>query len=389
MPTSVCRDCCETAPQPDDRCPACGSTRVVSHAEIDELTIAHIDCDAFYASVEKRDAPELRDRPLIVGHPGGRGVVTTACYIARRYGVRSAMPMFQALERCAHAVVIAPDMGKYKRVSDDIRAIFHSVTDIIEPVSMDEAYLDLSPEHCNTDLPPAQALATIASRVESEVRITVSIGLAPNKFLAKLASDIHKPRGYSIIGRAEARAFLAPLPVAKINGVGAVTAAKFDDRGIRTIADLQAMSEQQLVAEHGKFGRRLAQFAHGEDDRRVTPDRPTKSISAETTLRRDTGSTEELSALVGPMCERLASQLSRKSLAGAAVVLKLKTSDFKIVTRTRRLANPTQRADVLQEAALALLVRETDGRTFRLLGVGADQLCPATLADPPDLFGKG
>jgi DNA polymerase-4 len=152
---------------------------VVSHAEIDALTIAHIDCDAFYASVEKRDAPELRDRPLIVGHPGGRGVVTTACYIARRYGVRSAMPMFQALERCAHAVVIAPDMGKYKRVSDDIRAIFHSVTDIIEPVSMDEAYLDLAPEHANTDLPPAQALATIASRVESEVRITVSIGLAP------------------------------------------------------------------------------------------------------------------------------------------------------------------------------------------------------------------
>jgi DNA polymerase-4 len=361
---------------------------MVSHPEIDALHIAHIDCDAFYASVEKRDAPELRDRPLIVGHPGGRGVVTTACYIARRYGVRSAMPMFQALERCSHAVVIPPDMGKYKRVSDDIRAIFHSVTDVIEPVSMDEAYLDLASEHANTDLPPAQALATIASRVESEVRITVSIGLAPNKFLAKLASDIHKPRGYSIIGRAEARTFLSPLAVGKINGVGAVTAARFEARGVSTIADLQAMSEQQLVAEYGKLGRRLAQFAQGEDDRRVTPDRPTKSVSAETTLRRDTGSAEELSALVGPMCDRLAGQLTRKSLACAAVVLKLKTSDFKIITRTRRLANPTQRADVLQEAALALLVREVDGRTFRLLGVGADQLCPATLADPPDLFGK-
>jgi DNA polymerase-4 len=376
------------AAEPSGRCPQCGSERTLSHAEIDALHIAHIDCDAFYASVEKRDAPELRDRPVIVGHPGGRGVVTTACYIARRYGVRSAMPMFQALERCGHAVVIPPDMGKYKRVSDDIRAIFHAATDVIEPVSLDEAYLDLSPEHANDGLPPAQALAIIASRVESEVRITVSIGLAPNKFLAKLASDIHKPRGYSIIGRAEARAFLAPLPVAKINGVGAVTAARFEDRGIRTIADLQAMSEQQLVAEHGKFGRRLAQFAHGEDDRRVTPDRPTKSISAETTLRRDTGSYEELSALVGPMCERLGAQLARKSLASAAVVLKLKTSDFKIVTRTRRLVNPTRRADVLQEAALALLLKETDGRTFRLLGVGADQLCAATLADPPDLFGK-
>jgi DNA polymerase-4 len=367
-------------------CAACGSARLLVHAEIADLSIAHIDCDAFYASVEKRDNPELAKRALIVGHPGGRGVVTTACYIARQFGVRSAMPMFQALERCPEAVVLSPDMAKYKRVSEEIRAIFLAATPLIEPLSLDEAYLDLSNEHRTLGDTAAQALAEIAHRVDEEIGITVSIGLAPNKFLAKLASELDKPAGFSVIGRTEAKGFLAGLSVRKIHGVGAATAKRMEDGGIRTIGDLQALSERELAARFGKFGHRLARFVHGEDEREVTPYRPIKSISAETTFSRDTGSGQELISTAGRLCERVASQLARKRVAGGTVVLKLKTSDFRILTRNRRLAYPTQRAALLLECATALIEKEVDGRTFRLLGVGVSNLCAAEEADPADLF---
>jgi DNA polymerase-4 len=357
------------------------------HAELETLAIAHIDCDAFYASVEKRDRPELREEPLIVGHPGGRGVVTTACYIARRYGVRSAMPMFQALERCPHATVIPPDMAKYRVVGLEVRDIFREATETIEPVSLDEAYLDLSPDSLVVAMPAAEALGLIAHRIESEIGITVSIGLAPNKLLAKLASELKKPRGFSVVGRAEAQAFLSGLAVSKINGVGPATAERLKAQGIETIADLQSVSEAELVARHGRFGRRLARFAIGEDDRRVTPDRPAKSISAETTFRRDTGDIAELMATLEALAPRIASTLARKGLAGSAVVVKLKTASFQIVTRTRRLAHPTLRADVLIEAARPLVEKEADGRLFRLAGIGVDGLVPSAEADPPDLFG--
>jgi DNA polymerase-4 len=369
-----------------ERCPACASARVVAHEELRELEIAHVDCDAFYASVEKRDRPELKEVPLIVGHPGGRGVVTTACYRARQFGVRSAMPMFKARELCPEAVIIPPDMARYKRASSAIREIFLDATPLIEPVSLDEAYLDLSDGHRITDQPPAQALAAIASRVETEVGVTVSIGLAANKLLAKLASEMRKPRGFSVIGRAEARARLAGLPVSKINGVGAAMARRLEARGVTLIGQLQSMSEMQLVTQYGKFGRRLARFALGEDDRPVTSDRRVKSVSAETTFARDTGSARELESAVLPLCAKVAGQLARKGLAGGTVVLKLKTADFRLVTRSRRLANPTQRADVLAQAARALIEREADGRLFRLVGIGTDALCPASEADPPGLF---
>ena len=384
---TLCRDCCEWSDAGAAACPGCGSARLVRHAELEALSIAHIDCDAFYASVEKRDRPELREEPLIVGHPGGRGVVTTACYIARRFGVRSAMPMFQALERCPHATVIPPDMGKYRLVGLEVREIFREATEVIEPVSLDEAYLDLSPEHLREAMPAAQALGLIAHRIESEIGITVSIGLAPNKLLAKLASELEKPRGFSVIGRGEARSFLARLPVSKINGVGPATAERLKAAGIETIADLQGVSESELVGRHGRFGRRLARFAVGDDDREVTPDRPTKSISAETTFRRDTGSFAELLATLEALAPRVVASLQRKGLAGSAVVVKLKTAGFQIVTRTRRLPHPTQRADVLLEAARALLEKEADGRLFRLAGIGVDGIVPAAEADPPDLFG--
>ena len=386
MTRGLCRDCCEITDGQDAACTRCGGGRWFAHTEIETLGIAHIDCDAFYASVEKRDRPELRDEPVIVGHPGGRGVVTTACYIARQFGVRSAMPMFQALEQCPHATVIAPEMAKYKRVSEDIRTIFGAATSIIEPVSLDEAYLDLTDDYRTEAPPAAEALALIAARVVREVGITVSIGLSCNKFLAKLASELRKPHGFSVIGQAEAKSFLAPLSVRKIHGVGAVTAQRMEASGLKTIADLQALPEAALVARFGKFGQRLAQFAHGEDSRRVTPDRPTKSISAETTFNQDTGSADRLREVAGPLSQRVAAQLARKGLAGRSVVLKLKTSDFRLLTRSRSLAHPTQRADIIFESVAGLIDKEADGRTYRLIGVGIGDLGEATAADPIDLF---
>ena len=386
MTRTLCRDCCEMVDVQKEACARCGGVRLVAHPEIEGLGIAHIDCDAFYASVEKRDRPELAQEPLIVGHAGGRGVVLTACYVARTFGCRSAMPMFQALELCPHATVINPDMAKYNRVSGEIRTIFGAATSIIEPLSLDEAYLDLTDDYRTEAPPAAEALAMIAARIEREVGITVSIGLSCNKFLAKLASELQKPRGFSVIGQAEAKGFLAPLSVRKIHGVGAVTARRMEDSGLKTIGDLQALSEQALVARFGKFGQRLAHFAHGEDNRRVTPDRPTKSISAETTFRQDTGSAETLREIASALSERVAAQLARKGLAGRSVVLKLKTSDFRILTRTRSLAHPTQRADLIFENVAALIDREATGQTYRLIGVGIGDIAEAAAADPTDLF---
>jgi len=388
MPIVLCRDCCELHDAATGLpCPGCGSSWLVAHEEIAGLAIAHIDCDAFYASVEKRDRPRLKDQPVIVGHPGGRGVVTTACYVARRYGVRSAMAMFKALEMCPQATVIPPDMGKYKRVSNHIRDIMRAATPVIEPVSLDEAYLDLSDPNRLADGTPAEALARIARDVEIEVGITVSVGLAPNKLLAKLASEREKPRGFSVIGRAEARGFLARLPVAKINGVGPATARRLEAGGIKSIADLQHLPESELVIRFGRFGRRLAQFAAGDDERAVTPDRPTKSISAEDTFARDTSKVADLLAEARRLCERVAGSLVRQRLAAGTVTVKLKTARFTLLTRSRRMAEPTQRAAVMFEAARPLIEREADGRAFRLIGIGADRLVPEAEADPPDLFG--
>lgn len=387
----LCRDCLDLSSGDFDVCPACGSARIVAHPELDRLDVAHIDCDAFYASVEKRDDPSLRDKPLIVGHAGGRGVVTTACYIARQFGPRSAMPMFKAMEMCPHAVVIQPNMAKYKAVSNEIRAIFRDATPIIQPVSLDEAYMDLSDEargelNAGGEGPPAMALAEVARRIEREVGITVSIGLSHNKFLAKLASDLEKPRGFSVIGEAEAKAFLAPLPVRKINGVGEVTARKMTDYGIETIGQLQQMAESELIGRFGKFGRQLAGFAHGRDDRKVNTGGPAKSVSAETTFAKDTDQAAQLLAAVKPLCARVSERLVRGGHAGGTVVLKLKTHDFKLLTRNRQLPNPTQQADLIFKQAADLIEREADGRFFRLIGIGVSDICPAAEADPPDLF---
>lgn len=388
----LCRACLEirpdapAPPEPGARCESCGLPTLISHPELLTLSIAHVDCDAFYASIEKRDKPELRDKPLIVGHAGGRGVVTTACYIARRYGPRSAMPMFKAMELCPQAVVIPPDMAKYRIASRQIRALMDELTPMVEPLSLDEAYLDLGLGHRLRPEPPAVLLAELAKAVKAEVGISISIGLAPNKFLAKLASDLEKPRGFSVIGRAEAKAVLAPMAVTKIHGVGPATARRLEAAGISEIRQLQAMPEAELTALFGKFGRRLAAFVNGDDPRDVSPARETKSVSAETTFRVDKRDAEELIKAVLPLCERVAERLQRNDLAGSTVVLKLKTQDFQTITRNRRVGAPTQKAQILASVASHLIRMEADGRYFRLIGIGVSDLAPAATADPPDLF---
>lgn len=389
----LCRDCLAFGEDVAAPCARCGSGACVRHGELDALAIAHVDCDAFYASVEKRDDPSLRDKPLIIGHTGGRGVVTTACYIARQFGPRSAMPMFKALKLCPDAIVRPPDMAKYQAVSGEIREILATATGRIEPVSIDEAYLDLSAPDRVRDEPAAVALARVARDIARDIGVTVSIGLSYNKFLAKLASDIEKPHGFSVIGRAEARGFLSALPVTKIHGVGKATAERMARAGWQTIGQLQEVAEEELVARFGRFGRRLAEFVQGEDPRKVSTSRETKSISVETTFASDIAEAAGLEAALAPLCERLAGRLRAKGMAGRCVVLKLKTADFKTLTRQHRLSTPTQRHGMVLDAARLLLARETDGRAFRLIGVGVSDLCAADDADPPDLFdvaaGKG
>jgi DNA polymerase-4 len=386
MAPTLCRDCAYWDERDVPRCAECGSERVVKHAELAALSIAHIDCDAFYASVEKRDNPSLKDKPVIVGHEGGRGVVLTACYVARKFGPRSAMPMFRALELCPQAVVVRPDMAKYKAVSSEIRALFLQATPLVEPLSLDEAYLDLSPEARRYDRPPALLLARLQRAIERRVGVTVTVGLSYNKFLAKLGSGQHKPRGFTVIGHTEVKSFLAKLPVDAIHGVGAATARRMVEAGLATIADLQELPEEALVTRFGKFGRRLARLVQGEDPRRVTPDRDTKSVSTENTFARDLRAFEPLAAELKDLAEQLAARLERAQLAGRTIVLKLKTGDFKNLTRQTRVAHPTRRADVLLEHGLRLLRREIDGRAFRLIGIGVADVAPADEADPPDLF---
>ncbi len=383
---TLCRKCLRLSYEGAGVCPGCGSKMTVSHGELTTLDIAHIDCDAFFAAVEKRDNPSLRNKPVLIGRDTGRGVVATACYVARRYGPRSAMPMYRALELCPGAVVIPPDMAKYKRVGGRVRSIFLDATPTVEPVSIDEAYLDLTQDERRDPRPPAVLLAEIAARVEREVGITVSVGLSHNKFLAKMASDLEKPRGFSVIGRAEARSFLAPLSVRKIHGVGEATAKRMAEGGVDTIGQLQQMTETELVAQFGKFGRRLAQFAVGEDDRKVTTDRQRKSVSAETTFRSDMRSAEDLCSALRPLCDKVATRLVQGEIAGRTVVVKLKTADFQIHTRNHRMPNPTQRANVIYEHAAPIIAREADGRKYRLIGVGVSDLRPAAEADPPGLF---
>jgi DNA polymerase-4 len=379
-----CRDCLADVLERGARCRDCGSPRLVRHPELDRMSIAHVDCDAFYAAIEKRDNPSLADKPVIVGG-GRRGVVATACYIARTHGVRSAMPMFEARRLCPHAHVIRPDMAKYAKVGREVRALMTGLTPLVEPLSIDEAFLDLTGTERLHGMTPAKALARFALSVERELGITVSIGLSQNKFLAKIASDLDKPRGFSVFAPAEAPAFLAPRPVTFIWGVGKAMAAVLAREGFRTIADLQRADEAKLMRRFGAEGLRLGRLARGIDLRAVDPERETKSVSAETTLEEDLSAFRPLERLLWELSEKVSARLKAKGLAGTTVTLKLKSADFRLRTRARSLSAPTQLAARIFAAARELLAREAGGTKFRLIGIGVSALGGAAEADPADL----
>ena len=352
------------------------------------MSIAHLDCDAFYASVEKRDDPSLADKPVIVGG-GHRGVVSAACYIARTFGVRSAMPMFKARKACPQAVVIPPDMNKYAAVGRQIRAIMKDFTPLVEPLSLDEAFLDLTGTERLHGQSPAATAAMIVKRIEREAGVTASVGLSYNKSLAKVASDLDKPRGFAVIGQAEAVDFLAGQPVSIIWGAGKALQKRLAKDGIRTVAQLQKIDETQLFARYGAMGRRMAQFVRGEDPRRISANRPTKSISSETTFHHDIADGEELKKILWRQADRVARRIKSAELAGTTVTLKLRRADFRILTRSRRLPDPTQLADTIYRHGGDLLAKEINGTAYRLLGVGLSGLVDGADADPLDLAEPG
>jgi DNA polymerase-4 len=384
---SFCRDCLADAPEKATRCPHCGSPRLARHAELDTLTITHIDCDAFYATIEKRDDPSLIDKPVVVGG-GKRGVVAACCYVARTYGIRSAMPMFEALRRCPTAVVVKPNMAKYVKAGREVRKAMFALTPLIEPLSIDEAFLDLTGTERLHGMSAAKALARFAIDIERNIGITVSIGLSANKFLAKIASDMDKPRGFAVLGQAEAAAFLAPKPVGFIYGVGAVSAAKLSADGFRLIADLQRADRYDLMRRYGEEGGRLWHLARGLDTRSVSPDRETKSVSAETTFNTDIGKFRPLEQHLWDLTERVSARLKAGGLAGSTVTLKLKSADFKIRTRARSLGHPTQLAARIFSAGRDLLGHEVGQTRFRLIGIGVTHLEDATGDDLSDLIDR-
>jgi DNA polymerase-4 len=349
---------------------------MVAHAELDRLAIAHLDCDAFYASVEKRDRPEIRNQPVIVGG-GKRGVVTTCCYIARTYGVRSAMPMFKALAACPQAVVIKPDFAKYRAESQRILGLAAQLTPLIQNLSLDEAWMDLSGTERLHGAAPALTLARLQARIEDETGLTVSIGLAPNKFLAKIASDLDKPRGFSVIGAEEAQDFLAPRSVAILPGVGPAMAASLERAGFRTVGALARADARELAGRWGAHGLRLHELAHGRDGRAVDPHEARKGISAETTFESDLVAIEALEDKLAPLCDKVARQARAAGLAGRTVTLKLRTTDFRIITRRKTLAIPTQTAKTLFAVGRELLRKEAGVRPWRLIGIGLAELVEA------------
>ncbi|MDE2377867.1 DNA polymerase IV [Bradyrhizobium sp.] len=386
-PACFCRDCLADLDVTARRCARCGSPRLVRHRKLSALTIAHIDCDAFYATVEKRDNPGIADKPVVIGG-GKRGVVSAACYIARTFGVRSAMPMYRALEACPHAVVIPPDMAKYVRVGREVRQAMQALTPLVEPLSIDEAFLDLSGTERVHGMIPARVLARFASDVERDIGISVSVGLSCNKFLAKIASDLDKPRGFAVLDQDEARAMLADKPVGFIFGVGPATQERLTQRGFRTIADLQKADEIELMRQFPTDGRRLWRLARGIDDRTVVPDRGAKTISSETTFESDIRDFATLERILWRLCEKTSSRLKSGELAGSTITLKLKTADFRQRTRSQSITGPTQLAAKIFAVCKEMLAKEIDGTAFRLMGAGVSALREGSVADDTDMLDR-
>ncbi len=384
----LCRDCFETGPSEDgvdSVCPDCGSTRVIVHDELDTLSIAHIDCDAFYASVEMRDDPSLKDKPVLVGGKGGRGVVMAANYDARKFGCRSAMPMFKARKLCPQAVIVRPDMKKYSIAGREVRALMLGTTPLVEPISIDEAFLDLSGTEKLHRASPAETLARLAQRIEKEIGVTVTVGLSHNKFLAKIASDLDKPRGFSIVGTEETLTFLDHQPVSKLWGVGKALQRKLHADGFNEIGSLRTCSEEFLVKRYGSIGTRLHRFSTGNDHRRVNPDGNRKSISSESTFSDDVWSPDALIKHLWPLAEKVAARAKMAELSGRVITVKLKTDRFQIRTRRRTLPDPTQLAEVIWQTGAELVRKEAQGDAYRLIGIRISDFSSAMFADPLDL----
>jgi DNA polymerase-4 len=386
-PNCFCRDCLGDLDSAARRCGTCGSPRLVRHPALASLALAHIDCDAFYATVEKRDNPEIADRPVIIGG-GKRGVVSAACYVARTFGVRSAMPMFKALALCPSATVIRPDMAKYVRVGREVRHAMQALTPLVEPLSIDEAFLDLAGTQRVHSMIPAKVLARFAREVERSIGITVSVGLSCNKFLGKIASDMDKPRGFAVLDQVEARAMLADKPVGFIFGVGPATQERLSQRGFRTIADLQRADEIELMKQFSTEGRRLWRLARGIDDRSVVPDRGAKTISSETTFETDIRDFVTLEKMLWRLSEKVSMRLKNGDLSGLTITLKLKTADFRQRTRSQSIHAPTQLAAKIFAVSREMLAREIDGTAFRLMGTGVSALRPGSLADDTDMLDR-
>jgi DNA polymerase-4 len=337
--------------------------------------IAHVDMDAFYASVEQRDRPELRGLPVVVGaDPRGRGVVSAASYEARVFGVRSAMPIGKAARLCPHGVFLPVDMAKYARVSDEIMAILGDFSPLVEPVSVDEAFVDLTGT-ASLFGPPPDAVRSIKRRIRAETGLTASAGLASNKFIAKIASDLRKPDGLVVVEPGREAEFLAPLPIERLWGVGKATAKSLAALGIASIGQLQRLSRAVLVARLGDHGADLHELAYGRDDRAVTPWTVPKSMGAETTFERDTDDRARLSTTLRGQAERVARELRAGGAAASRVTLKLRFADFRTITRSHT-GDPTQDGLELYRRVMALFTREPLVQRVRLIGVSASTLGP-------------
>lgn len=377
--SALCRSCLSEV-HTDRRCQNCGSMRIVRHKELFDLSIAHMDCDAFYASVEKRDNPELADKPVIIGG-GKRGVVSTACYVARIRGVRSAMPMFQAMKLCPDAVVVKPRMSVYAEASRQIRALMDELTPSIEPLSLDEAFIDLTGTVKLHGAPPAVMLARLVKRMKDEIGVTGSIGLSHNKFLAKVASDLDKPQGFAVIGKAETDDFLRDKPVRLIWGVGPAAQDSLERAGIHTFSDLLRWDQRELSDRFGSMGFRLWHLARGQDKRKVSSRQPVKSISKETTFFEDTSSLDLLDGHIWRLSEQVADRAKAKGKAGRVVTLKLKRANFSLISRRISLRDATQMADTIYHTARGLFDQVGDQGPYRLIGVGISEIVEDSVAD--------
>lgn len=355
---------------PSFACPSCGGVRVVLHDELFSLNMAHIDCDAFYCSVEKRDNPELRDKPVIVGG-GERGVVAAACYVARQYGIRSAMPSWQARKACPDLVVIKPRMAHYQNIGRQIRQMMLSLTPLVQPLSIDEAFLDLSGTQKLHKKSPAEVLAAFQQRISTEIGVTVSVGLAQNKSMAKIASDQDKPDGFYVIGQDEAQGWLQDKPVRILFGLGQVTGKKLNAAGLHTCGDIAACPTSKLRTLLGRDAERVKQLAFGIDPRTVETSRAAKSISSETTFSQDISALADLLSIAETLSQTVSTRLKEQQMQAVQVTIKLKRPNHRVLSRTTRLDRPTQMAHRLFEAASGLIEKEAGpDRAWRLLGVG-------------------